>query len=278
MINLETTYQLPGIEDTRQTAESEVGWGRYENQLIIPLLLNGAARDAGGSPTTVLRPGLLLGRVASTGKVKEWTPAATDGSELILGAMLYDQNMQVLATDKDRFAYVLAGGLVKAGALIVPGATARGIDGKAEELRIRFQLSQTGRFRLDDEMHGNPYGGWQRVVAKTADYTVVEADNNTIFTNEGAAGAVNFTLPTVRVGFRFLFVVVADQTLKVIASPADSMIAFNDNAADSVSLETASEKVGGVFEILGISATKWVVMPHLWDSGVVGAQVVTIVT
>jgi hypothetical protein len=72
------------------------------------------------------------------------------------------------------------------------------------------------------------------VVAKTADYTVVAADNNKTFTNKGAAGAVNFTLPALARGLRFRFFVEADNTLTITSVPSDSLVVFNDAAADTI--------------------------------------------
>lgn len=55
-------------------------------------------------------------------------------------------------------------------------------------------------------------------VAKTAAYTIKAAQAGTIFTNAGAAGAVTFTLPTAKAGMRFVFAVIAAQTLTIQAS------------------------------------------------------------
>jgi hypothetical protein len=94
-----------------------------------------------------------------------------------------------------------------------------------------------------------------------------------LFTNEGASNAVNFTLPaTAKKGLRYGFYVVADQNVTVTAGTADTMVVLNDAAADSVALQTSSEKIGGFFEVMG-TGTKWLVLPRLWE-----AQTVTIVT
>lgn len=94
-------------------------------------------------------------------------------------------------------------------------------------------------------------------VIKTTDYTVVAADNGKLFTNEGAAGAVNFTLPTVAAGYRFWFKSVADQNLTVTGA-AGTVIALNNAAATSVAFSTASQKIGGGFMVESNAAgTKW---------------------
>jgi hypothetical protein len=92
----------------------------------------------------------------------------------------------------------------------------------------------------------------RRYVSKTADYTVsVGVDQaGTIFTNRGATGAVVFTLPTIaqgqHIGLFYEFEVRADQSITVAVPTVDTAIAFNDAAADSIALSTASQKLGGL--------------------------------
>lgn len=101
-----------------------------------------------------------------------------------------------------------------------------------------------------------------RVIAKTADYTVnTHVDRcGTVFTNRGAAGAVNFTLPTVaanqRIGLYYDFMVVVDQTVGIVAPVADTLVAFNDIAADSVAFSTAGQKVGASLRAMW-DGTQW---------------------
>lgn len=85
-----------------------------------------------------------------------------------------------------------------------------------------------------------------RVVAKTANYTVKFNESGTIFTTAGATANVAFTLPDPTDGkWVYLFVVGADVNLTVSAATADTLITFNDVAADSVAYSTSSEKIGG---------------------------------
>lgn len=106
----------------------------------------------------------------------------------------------------------------------------------------------------------------RRVVAKTADYTInPNADDaGTIFTNAGATGAVNFTLPAPSIrtlGDWYEFMGVADQNLTVTAPTADTAIALNDTAADSLALSTSSQKIGGLLRatcVKGASTYQWV--------------------
>jgi hypothetical protein len=116
------------------------------------------------------------------------------------------------------------------------------------------------------------------VVAKTSDYTVLATDMSKIFTTRGAAGAVNFTLPAAAAVEAFdwvMFYNVANQNMTVTGT-AGELIAFNDAAANSVALSTASEKIGGAFLCIS-DGTSWLVLPFLWET-VAGMQTVTVTT
>jgi hypothetical protein len=54
------------------------------------------------------------------------------------------------------------------------------------------------------------------VIAKTSNYTASSTDGNTFFTNTGATGEVDFTLPTAAAGLTYSFYVDALHTVKVI--------------------------------------------------------------
>jgi len=95
------------------------------------------------------------------------------------------------------------------------------------------------------------YIGPPVVSAKTADYTVVAADDGKLFTTKGAAGAVNFTLPapTAVPGFHAIFYQAHDEEMKVTSGTADTMVVFNDLAADSIAFTTAAEHIGNTIEV-----------------------------
>ncbi len=115
--------------------------------------------------------------------------------------------------------------------------------------------------------NGSTVGGIRRkVVAKTASYTLTEADCGTVFTNRGASGAVTFTLPAVATsnGLWYEFFVVAGQDV-TIDGPADTLVVFNDAAADSVAFSTTSEKIGGAVTAI-CDGTSWLIMEHIHDA------------
>lgn len=97
-----------------------------------------------------------------------------------------------------------------------------------------------------------------KVVAKTAAYTVTAAESGTIFTTQGATGAVTFTLPAVTAGsgLWFMFYNCEDVNMVVASGTADTMTAINDVAADSVAFQTNSLKIGGGIIVFG-DGTSW---------------------
>lgn len=99
------------------------------------------------------------------------------------------------------------------------------------------------------------------VVAKTADYTIVTGTDpsGTLFTNRGAVGAVNFTLPAPTpaiAGTYYEFLGVADQSILVKTATVDTLIGLNDVAADSVAMSTAGLKIGGHMRVV-CDGTQW---------------------
>ena len=269
------TWMIPGIQQALETAENHFWWGRWENQIWTSMILDGAARDSGSSTTTVLRPGLLLGMVEATGKVKEWNPAATDGTQHLMGILGTSVATQRLNSNQDRWmGFVMVGGTVKADRLLIPGQANFGISGIATEHLVRSQLFP--RFMTSDWYSGNSFGGWKAVQAisgATATYTVTEAENGTLFTNRGNTGNLAITLPaTPKAGLRYMFYSVADGTLTITAGTADTMVAFNDATATSVAVATASEIIGNAIEVIG-DGTSWLSIIHPGDADEGGPQV-----
>lgn len=86
-----------------------------------------------------------------------------------------------------------------------------------------------------------------RFSAKTANYTVTAKETGTWFLTTGATAAVTFTLPPISDGpFIFFFVAVADVAMNVAAQTVDTLLTFNDAAADKVAFAQASEIMGGL--------------------------------
>lgn len=243
LLNLQN---LPGIDASVETAENEFTWGPNAPVPLVGGTIDSTAVDSGNTPTTTLRRGLVMGRIASTSKFVHYDPAATDGSQDPIGILFMTVNMYDSATaaTRDKQGVVLPWGFVKVGQLYGFDEYARG------RLRNLFpdDLRQLSLFKP---------------VSKTTDYTVVAADNGTHFFTLGAAGAVNFTLPAITNcrGYRFRFSNVVDQNMTITA-PAGKLVTFNNAAATSVAFSTAGNKIGASMEIVGLpDSSKYLVIP-----------------
>lgn len=107
-------------------------------------------------------------------------------------------------------------------------------------------------------------------VAKTANYQLLASDHGKFFHTLGATGEVDFTLPAASaalaaMGWEATFFNAVDQVMKVIAT-AGQLVTFNNAAATSVALSTASEKIGGGFRVKCISSAKFACMPLTEES------------
>lgn len=242
---------FPGMTAVKSTAEGAFLLSQIEASYLLGVTIDGASRDTGNTgATTTLRPGLVMGQVTSSKKYKQYSATATDGTQVPVGILphatkVIDQD----AADQDQSALLVLNGIVKASALIGLNETARNV--------------MRGRgFLFDDEIPNGQAGAeFEPVSVKTADYTVVAADNGKLFTTRGAAGAVVFTLPALARGLRFRFFSEANQNMKVAGAAADIMVAKNDLVATSVEFSTANEKIGGALEVrANDDASKWLVL------------------
>lgn len=244
-------FLQPGMADPTLSVENEFTWGPIDPAHLISIVLVSSAVDSGSTPTTTLRPGLVLGQITASGKYKQYDPTSTDGSEVPVGVLRWGRNMLDPRSGSavDHQASLMIAGSLKVGSLF-------GFD---ENCRRHWGT----RFMFDDLRW--EICNWDTpVVAKTGDYTVLATDNGKLFTNLGAGGAVNFTLPTTLArGFRVRFMIEANQTVTITA-PAGKLVAFNNAAATSIAFSTAGEKVGTAVEIVTNSdATKYLAFVYL---------------
>ena len=274
MINFEGAFGTPGIYSGVETLENQFWWDKWDRQIWFPGILGGAARDAGNGTTTILRPGLLLGRKTSDGKLYEWNPTGTDGTQWIMGVLGWSLPMTRLSSNQDRHFMFMAGGTLKADRVLVPGQASFGLSGQTTEFLVRMQMHP--RFLFSDLLYGNICGGFRNIVAVTdTTYTITEAENNTLFTNRGAGGNIVWTLPaTPKKGLHYGIQAVAAGTVKVSSGTSDQLIAFNNATCDTVEYSTSGEIIGGGFDIFG-DGTGWIVRPFCWGQGLT-AQTITI--
>lgn len=261
-------WGTPGVGAERTVTESELLWGAdhaHNAVLWKSGVVSGAARDDGNTNfTTILRPGLILGKVTSGGEFAEFDSAATDGTEQFAGILDTELRAQDFdAANQDRvFRVIVARAPIKARKLLVEGAA---FVGHADEFILRRTMAMAG-FVFDDDPVGYLTGLHERTVAKTANYTVLTSDNGTLFTNLGAAAKIEFTLPAIKKGLHFSFYSEDNDGIEVLSATADTLVVHNDVAADSVDLATTARNIGGRLDVRANSdASKWLVTPYVWN-------------
>ncbi len=164
-------FGIPGQTAAYNTVDNEFIWGGSANQVEILLdggVIDNTARDAGATPTTKLRKGLLLGKVAATGKLKQFDPTATDGTQDVYGILGVEVQMtDMLGNAQDRQAPVIVKAPVRPRQLFILGAA---FVGSAHEYLARYEMSLQG-FKFDDDLAGRLAGTATVFDTKTASYT-----------------------------------------------------------------------------------------------------------
>lgn len=260
-------WGTPGVFAERTVAESELLWGAdhaRNGALWQGAVVSGAARDAGNTPTTILRPGLILGKLTSSGELEEFDWDAADGTEKFFGVLDTELRAQDYdANNQDRVSRVIVSRApIKARKLLVEGAA---FVGHAAEFLLRRAMGLAG-FVFDDDPAGYLAGLQMRTVAKDAAYTVLTSDNGALFTNLGASAKVAFTLPAIKPGLHYSFYSEDNDGLQIISSTADTIVTHNDVAADSVDLAVTGRNIGGRIDVRANSdGTKWLATPYVWN-------------
>src|SRR5947199_5987994 len=84
----------PGIGAELDTLENEFEWGRFAITMLVGAQIDAAATDVGNSGQTgVLRKGLLLGKITSSGNLTAYSATATDGSNVVVGILARSYRM-----------------------------------------------------------------------------------------------------------------------------------------------------------------------------------------
>ncbi len=276
-MNYEAAGLSPGILAQADTVEAALYWGGDEKQVRkMGGLISGSTLDLGNTPTDILRPGMLLGRITATKKLIQWDPTAVDGSENIYGVMGHDLKINLNGTGTDRFyGPILVGGPIKASAIFRSNATYGNPGGfLTDPYENVARLQMRGRFWFDDEVGTVPFTGWPRVkslkdVATANAYQVLAGDNGTLFTNTGTGASQTVTLPAMTatpasaensLGFHIGFFMTEAQDI-VIAVPAGSTLYSPGSAAGAGPL-TITGAIGQYIEVQGVfdkTAAKWLV-------------------
>jgi len=99
-------------------------------------------------------------------------------------------------------------------------------------------------------------GSWGgQVAVKTADYTILENDPSRTFSNRGAAGAINITLPKPLDGRRFSFLKPTQQNIVITATNGAKI---NGGTANKKWSNVAAE-AGGMTTLIA-DGTDWFVV------------------
>lgn len=255
-------WGIPGVGANRSTYESQLLWGadHARNGLLWQgQVVSGATRDAGNTPTTHLRPGLLMGRLTSSGELEEWDADAADGTQNLAGVLDIELRAQDYdGVDQDRvFAVIVARAPIKARKLLIQGAA---FVGHADEYLARQQLAMAG-FVFDDDPFNYLSGLNQRVTRVTAaGATALTASQNgslIIFSN---AAAVAATLPAIQPGLSFDLLREGDEEMVVSSAEGDNMIFGNDLEGDSITFTAAGNHIGARVRVKSIyvnGVLKW---------------------
>lgn len=237
---------VPGLTSSRETYENEFRWGSQFQGVFANALISGSAVDSGNTPTFELRPGLLLGQVTSTGLYTNYSPTASDGSEVASAVLIEGLRMLDFSNNPvNRFYAVLVGGPVQASKLI-------NFDGMARQQMDKFIFDDIG------QMMGGHWFPFKRFVTKTANYSIVAGDNYTMFDNTGASGTVVLTLPAIANGYFFGCMAAAAQVIRFTSNEGSNVIG---TSATNTSVSVTA--IGGVIWIYSNPAgTKWIVEQH----------------
>jgi hypothetical protein len=254
-------WGVPGIGSERTVTESELLWGSDQARnaaLWQSAIVSGAARDAGNTPTTVLRPGLLMGKVTSTGEYEEWDADTNDGTEVLGGVLDTELRAQDFdATNADRmFRLLMARAPLKSRKLLIQGSA---FIGHADEYLARRALYEAG-FVLDDDPFGVKAGRGDRVsqVTGTTDTLTPAENGTTLFYNNAAS--VTVTLPAIQPGLEYTLIRNGDEEFIVTSSEGDNIIGVNDLSVDSITFTTATEHIGAAVRVRSLymgTTLKW---------------------
>lgn len=118
----------------------------------------------------------------------------------------------------------------------------------------------------------------EHIVGKAANFNVVmPADNGKTFNITAAATATLPASAAANIGCWCDFICAADVDW-AIAGTAGELVTLGDLAANSVTVGTGSEKIGGRLRATQISSTKWHITPFLWSDVGGVTQTATVAT
>jgi hypothetical protein len=131
------------------------GMGRYTPIYLGYAVVSGAARDAGNTPTDVLRVGCIMGIITASGKWAQFTSGAGDGTQYARGILMsLGLSTQVDGANADKFlATILVGGVVNPEALCLASTAGYGLArsgvGLAVRKHFKYSITMSDDFQND---------------------------------------------------------------------------------------------------------------------------------
>ena len=228
-------FGTPGQSGTQFTVDTTIVDASSQHTLKFAHgTIASDAVDAGSSPTTLLRSGLVLALRASDKKLVPYVATGLVNSVYVPGVDVAKYILPhpvsttgLLGVPGELSLFVIAGGDLKPGS--IPNL----------DFQARNQLGP--RFWWGDDF---PAG--EDPLTVTADRSVAVEDHGTVFRNDGASGAVTLTLGAgCRVpGWSCEMHCLADQNLTINAG-AGLLIGDGGLAFASAAFSTASHRIGG---------------------------------
>ncbi len=269
-------FATPGQGALVETSEREILWGRDDAQLASlfrNVVVDSTTRDAGNSPTTVLRRGLIMGKLSASGQYTEWDADASDGSQYIEGVL----NNEILiadfggtAVDRMPLPLILRAPVI-ASKLLIQGSA---FVGHVDEFLARRVMVEAG-YVFDDDPFGYLAGMGDRYETVTGTSDTLTASQNGMTLIYSSASAVAVTLPTIQPGLSFDIVRTGDEEIVVSSAAGDDMIVGNDLSADSLTFTTAGQHMGTRVRLRAVyvsTTLKWLVeLPNMpFGTGLTG--------
>lgn len=244
---------VPGWDTALESEEVEVRAAVEKDANPIlrqSAVIDSTAVDAGNTPTTTLRAGLIMARKAADGNVYPYDADADDGTQTPVGVLGEYVDMLKNGVAADRWTKLITHGVLKQSALI-------GADAHALAVLHRLGIRVVDQDQIGPA--GHEFLGHQIATDQIAgDYTVLAADNGKLFVAGGAD--VNFTLPTIAHGLSYEFVMTTDHELVITGS--NNIIALNDSAASTLTWTTTGQQIGAHVRVRAIymgTALRWLV-------------------
>src|SRR5260370_10107509 len=156
---------VPGSAATLSEIELALTWGpATQVSLSYGITVDASTVDARSAVTSELQIGLLMGKITATGKYKQYAPSATDGTQVVRGALGFQVKMiDSTGATRDMLSHLMIGGKVRNAAL-------GGLDGQSRQ-------QMANRFIFDDDLPSAYLRyPWLREISKTGNYTVLPTD------------------------------------------------------------------------------------------------------